>query len=70
MKNCVPEINLNCTSTTPKSRWERNIEKVKEDNWVLYSDSSKNEAGRVGNGWVSHRGKIQSKEGLGKLATV
>ena len=50
MKNCVPEVNLDCSSTAPKSKWERNIEKVKEDNWVLYSHGSKNETGRVERG--------------------
>ena len=70
MKNGVPEISLNCSPTDPKAKWERNIEKAKEGNWVLYSDGSKNEEGRVGSGWVSHGGKIEGKEGLGKLATV
>ena len=69
-KNCVPEINLNCSSTAAKSKWEKNIERVKEGNWVLYSDSSKNEEGRVGSMWVSHGGKIQRKESLRKLAMV
>ena len=58
VKNYVPEINLNCSSTAPKSKWEDSIERIKEDNWVLYSDSSKSEKGRVGSGWVSHGGKI------------
>ena len=69
MKNNIPEISLNCSSTALKSKWEKSIERVK-DNWVLYSDGSKNEEGRVGSDWVSHGGKIEGKEGLGKLATV
>ena len=69
-KNCVPEIDLNCSPTDSKSKWKRNIEKVKEGNWVLYSNGSKNEEGKVGSGWVSHGGRIQGKEGLGKLVTV
>ena len=69
-KNYVPEINLNYFPTASKSQWEKNIESIKEDNWVLYSDGSKNEGGRVGSGWVSHKGRIQEKESLGKLATV
>ena len=70
MKNIVPEINLNCSTINSKAKWERNIERVKEDNWGLYSDSSKNEEGKVGSRWVFHRGKIQRKEGLGKLVIV
>ena len=69
-KNHVLKINLNCSSTASRSKQEKNIERAKEGNWVLYSDGSKNKEGRVGSGWVSHRGKIQGKEGLGKLATV
>ena len=69
-KGEVPEINLNCSATASKAKWERSIERVKEENWVLYSNGSKNEERRVGSGWVSHGGKIQGKIGLGKLATV
>ena len=49
-KNNIPEINLNCSANAPKSKWESSIEKAKKDNWVFYSDSSKNEEGRVGSG--------------------
>ena len=70
VKNIVSEINLNCSTNATCSKWEKSIERVKEGNWVLYSDGSKNEKGRVGSEWVSHRGKIQGKVGLRKLATV
>ena len=70
VKNIVSEINLNCSATATKSEWEKNIERAKENNWIFYSDSSQNEKGRVGSGWVSHNGRIKRKVGLGKLATV
>ena len=41
-KNIVPEINLNCSATTLKEKWQKSIKRVKEDNWVLYSNGSKN----------------------------
>ena len=49
-KNIVLEINLNCSAIAPSSKWEKSIERVKEDNWVFYSDGSKNEEGRVRSG--------------------
>ena len=57
-KNEVLEINLNCSATPSKAKWEKSIERVKDGNWVLYSDGSKNEDGRVGSGWISYGGKI------------
>ena len=48
MKNIISEINLNCSTIALKSKWKTRIERVQEDNWVLYSDSSKNKKGRVG----------------------
>ena len=54
----VLEINLNYSVNTPKAKWEKSIERVKEGNWVLYSDSSKNDGEKVGSGWVSYRERI------------
>ena len=70
IKNKVLEIDLNCSAIAPKAKWEKSIERVKEGNWVLYLDDSKNKEGRVESGWVSYRGKIQGKEGMESLATV
>ena len=50
VNNEVPEINLNCSTTTSMSKWEETIERVKEGNWVIYSDGSKNEEGKVSSG--------------------
>ena len=49
-KGEVPEINLNCLAIAPKTKWENSIERVKEGNWILYTNGSKNEEGRVGSG--------------------
>ena len=49
-KGEVPEINLNCSATAFKTKWENSIKRVKKENWVLYSDGSKNEEGRVESG--------------------
>ena len=69
-KNFIPEINLSCFAIAPKSKWEKSMKRVKENNWVIYSDGSKNEEGRVGSGRVAHGGKIQGNVGLGNLGTV
>ena len=61
---------MNCSVIATKSKWEKSMERVKKDNWVICFDGSKNEEGRVGSGWVSHGGKIQRNVGLEKLATV
>ena len=53
--NIFLEIDLNCSTTAPVSKWQKSIGKVKEDNWVLYSDGSKNQKGRVGSECVSHK---------------
>ena len=68
-KNEVPEISLKCLTIARKTKWEKSIERAEEGNWVLYSDGSKNEEGRVGSGWALHGGKIQGEVELGKLAT-
>lgn len=67
-KNIVLKINLNCSATASRSKWKKNIERVKEDTWGCDSDGSKNEEGRVGSSWVSDGGKDREKEGLEKLA--
>ena len=41
-KNIVQKINLNCSAIASKSKWEKSIERVKEDNWIMCFDSSKN----------------------------
>ena len=46
------------------------MERVKEGNWILYIDSSKNEEGRVRSRWVLYGETMQKKEGMGKLVTV
>ena len=56
--NKVSEINLNCSNSSPKLKWENSIERAKEGNWILYINSSKNDEGRVESGWMSHGGKI------------
>ena len=49
-KNEVPEIDLNCLAVSPKPKWEKSIERVKEGNWILFTDGSKSEEGKVGGG--------------------
>lgn len=34
-KNEIPEINLNYSMITSKSKWEKSIERAKEGKWVL-----------------------------------
>ena len=51
-------MNLNCSAIAPKAKWDKSIERVKYGNWVLYSDSSMNEEGRVGSRWVLYREKV------------
>ena len=69
-KTKVPKINLNCSTTAPKSKWEKCIKRTKQGNWILYSDGSKHTEARVGSVWVLHSGKIQGQQGMGKLAKV
>ena len=69
-KGEVPEINLNRSATASKAKWEKSIDRIKEGNWFIYSNRSKNEEGRVRSGWILYGGKIQGKKYLGKLATV
>ena len=69
-KNEILEVSLNCLATASKSKWEKSMEKAKEGNWVLYTDSSRKEEVGVEEGWVSHNEKVQGRAGLGKLAIV
>ena len=35
IKNEILVVDLNCSATAPKSKWEKSIETIKEGNWVL-----------------------------------
>ena len=69
-KEEVLAVNLNCLATSSKTRWKKRIANVKEENWLLYLDGSKNKEERVGSGCLSHGGKIQGKKALEKLTMV